>query len=388
MKKDFLPYTAILFFVLSLQSVYGQHIIHVNSEQMMSNTKMISRGAIINGELKNDRDPLKNNTPQTIIDSALISEDFHFSGLLTANGWVAHSGTTNLLSTTDGLSIGGSAGHASRFNAVFISNLGGEDVNRGFIEQSGSGATIFTRMLVKVTDTASTKTGDYFFHLGNRTSSTSFTSFCSRVFVKLTGGFVNFGISNTSTPSYSTINFEKNFVYQIITKYTINPAGDDETKLWVFKRTTTLQYAGTATVTDSLTAGQDVINAVGIRQGSATNSVQLVLDDISINTTWPQVLGIKNIPSVIIPTSIELMQNYPNPFNPTTLIRFALPSPETVKLKVFDLLGREITKIAEGRFEAGVHELRFDARQISSGTYFYSLEAGLHHQIKKMVLMK
>ncbi len=322
------------------------------------------------------------------ISAPLLVEGFLFSGLLTANGWAAHSGTTNFLSTTTGLSIGGAVDYATTVNAVFVSNLGGEDVNKGFVEQSGNGTTIYTRMLVKVTDTANTKTGDYFFHLGNRTSPTSFSSFSSRVFVKLTGGVVNFGISNTSTPTYAAANFSKNSVYQLITKYTINTAGNDETKLWVFTRTTIEDNAGAAAVINSSTAGDDVINAVGIRQGSATTSVQLVLDDISINTSWPQITGVKNISSDIIPTSIELMQNYPNPFNPTTSIRFALPSSETVRLKVFDVLGREIAQLAEGRFEAGIHEVRFDARQLSSGTYFYSLEAGTHREIKKMMLMK
>ncbi|MFA6609161.1 MAG: T9SS type A sorting domain-containing protein [Candidatus Paceibacterota bacterium] len=69
-------------------------------------------------------------------------------------------------------------------------------------------------------------------------------------------------------------------------------------------------------------------------------------------------------------------------------IRFALPSSEFARLKVFDLLGREIARLAEGQFEAGLHEVQFNAHQLSSGTYFYSLEAGAHREIKKMVLMK
>ena len=213
------------------------------------------------------------------------------------------------------------------------------------------------------------------------------------MFVKLTGGVVNFGISNTSTATYASANYTKNTTYLVITKYTINNSvgGNDETKLWVYSSSvpTSEVNAGTPALTNASTAGQDVINAVGIRQGSATTSVQVVLDAINISTVWPTApTSVKSIPLAIIPTSIELMQNYPNPFNPTTTIRFALPSNEMVNVKVFDVLGREITQLAEGRFDAGVHEVRFDAQQLSSGTYFYSLEAGKHHEFRKMILIK
>jgi hypothetical protein len=322
--------------------------------------------------------------------SNLLTEDFNFSGLLTANGWTAHSGTTNQLLTTTGLIYPGfiSSGVG---NAVLVSNLGGEDVNKGFDEQSTNGSTIYCSLLLNVNDAATTKSGDYFFHIGDRTSSTSFSLFSARLFAKITGNVVNFGISNTNTVTYASTNFSKNTTYLVITKYTINTAGNDEIKLWVFSSSVPSSEvdAGTPAATNALTAGQDVINAVGIRQGSATSSVQVVIDAINISTTWPtSTTTVKSIPLTALPTSVELLQNYPNPFNPTTSIRFALPSSEMVKLKVFDLLGREIAQIAEGQFEAGVHEARFDAHQLSSGAYFYSLEAGTHREMKKMILMK
>jgi len=320
----------------------------------------------------------------------LLADDFSFSGTLVTNGWTAHSGVTNILSTTAGLIYEGYTGSGIG-NAVLISNLGGQDVNKGIDEQTTNGSTVYASLLIKVIDTAAAKTGDYFFHLGHRTSSSSFSDFSSRLFAKISGGFVNFGISNTNTVTYASTNYQKNTTYLIITKYTINTTGNDETKFWIFSSSVpnSESVAGTPAVTDITTAGQDVINAVGIRQGLATTSVQVVLDGINIRTKWPTgTTSVKSISSEIVPLSIELMQNFPNPFNPTTTIRFALPSSEMVTLKVFDVLGREIAKIAEGQFEAGMHELRFDARQLSSGIYFYSLEAGSHREIKKMSLLK
>ena len=319
----------------------------------------------------------------------LLVDDFNFPGLLTANGWSTHSGTTNFLTTTTGLSYAGFPGSGVG-NAVLVSNLGGEDVNKGFDKQSTNGVSIYSSLLVNVNDAAIAKTGDYFFHIGNRTSPTSFTTFSARILARIVSSNVNFGISNTSTVTYGTTNYSKNTVYLLVAKYTINTAGNDEVKLWVTASgvPTSEVNAGTAEVTNTTTAGQDTINAVAIRQG-ATAQPQLVLDGIRIGTQWPGTpTSVKNIASAMVPTSIELFQNYPNPFNPTTSIRFALPSSEMVKLKIFDVLGREIARLAEGRFEAGIHEVRFDANQLSSGTYFYFLEAGTHREIKKMSLLK
>jgi hypothetical protein len=321
----------------------------------------------------------------------LLIDDFNFSGLLGSNGWGIHSGTTNFLSTTTGLSYTGFPGSGIG-NAVLVSNLGGEDVNKGFDEQTGNGTAIYTSFVVNVTDASTSKTGDYFLHIGKRSSPTNFsTIFPGRIFVKIVSGNVNFGVSNTSTATYGTTNYAKNTVYAVVSKYTINTSGNDETKLWVFSSAipTSEANAGTPLASNTTTVGQDTINAIAIRQGNASNSVQVVIDAININTIWPNgSASVKDISSPLIPASIELMQNYPNPFNPTTSIRFALPSSEFVRLTVFDLLGREVALLAEGKFEAGVHEVRFDAHQLSSGTYFYSLEAGTHREIKKMVLMK
>ena len=91
--------------------------------------------------------------------------------------------------------------------------------------------------------------------------------------------------------------------------------------------------------------------------------------------------------STIIPTQYEL-QNYPNPFNPTTKISFSLPQKSQIKLKVFDVLGREIRVLADGIYEAGKHEVEFNASNLSSGVYFYNLSNGKSSITKKMLLIK
>ena len=86
--------------------------------------------------------------------------------------------------------------------------------------------------------------------------------------------------------------------------------------------------------------------------------------------------------------SFELSQNYPNPFNPTTTISFQLPEASFITLKVFDALGTEVATIAEGRYPAGVHEVNFDAKKLSSGLYMYRIISGTNELTRKMMVVK
>ena len=88
------------------------------------------------------------------------------------------------------------------------------------------------------------------------------------------------------------------------------------------------------------------------------------------------------------PMSYSLDQNYPNPFNPTTNISFTLPATSTISLKVYNVLGQEVATVASGTYNAGVHTLTFDASRLSTGVYFYKLEAGSFETVKKMMLLK
>jgi len=81
-----------------------------------------------------------------------------------------------------------------------------------------------------------------------------------------------------------------------------------------------------------------------------------------------------------VPTTYLLEQNYPNPFNPQTLIRYGLPQSGFVRLTVFDVMGREITRLVDAEREAGSYEVVWGGtdggnRPVASGVYFYSLEA-------------
>ncbi len=95
------------------------------------------------------------------------------------------------------------------------------------------------------------------------------------------------------------------------------------------------------------------------------------------------------------PFNFQLYQNYPNPFNPTTTISYSIPVVETahapslrVLLKVYDVLGREVATLVDEEKPAGNYQVKFDAGNMTSGIYFYTVKAGEFSQTKKLILMK
>jgi hypothetical protein len=93
-------------------------------------------------------------------------------------------------------------------------------------------------------------------------------------------------------------------------------------------------------------------------------------------------------PPAGVPTRSALAQNYPNPFNPSTTIRYQLAAASHVRLSVFDMLGREVVVVEEGRREAGVHTAVFDAAGLPSGMYLYRLTAGDFTATRRLVLVR
>lgn len=89
-----------------------------------------------------------------------------------------------------------------------------------------------------------------------------------------------------------------------------------------------------------------------------------------------------------IPNSFYVYQNFPNPFNPVTNIKFDLPYESYVTVKIFDLLGKEISTLFTGKQNAGTHELSFDASNLSSGVYLYRIQTDKNIAVKQMILIK
>ena len=119
-------------------------------------------------------------------------------------------------------------------------------------------------------------------------------------------------------------------------------------------------------------------NPDGFSIGFITNKISIYYSDI-VNVSNENNSGI---------SSFSLSQNYPNPFNPTTIIKYEIPKASFVKIKVFDILGKEVATLVNGIQEAGNHKVQFNSSNLSSGIYFYRLTSGNFTQIKKMILLK
>jgi hypothetical protein len=89
-----------------------------------------------------------------------------------------------------------------------------------------------------------------------------------------------------------------------------------------------------------------------------------------------------------IASDYALYQNYPDPFNPSTTISFTIPARSAVTMKIYDILGKEVATIVSQELPAGTYSRQWNAAKMSSGIYFYRLQAGSFTQTKRLVLLK
>lgn len=137
-----------------------------------------------------------------------------------------------------------------------------------------------------------------------------------------------------------------------------------------------------------LPAGSYTLNAYRIGYNPQSQNVVITNNSLTnINFNFGNPIGIQTI-GTEIPSSYILNQNYPNPFNPVTQITYGLPKSGSVKVAIYDILGKEVAVIINGHQDAGKYRFDFNASGLSSGIYFYQLEAGNFTDTKKMVVTK
>jgi D-alanyl-D-alanine carboxypeptidase len=102
----------------------------------------------------------------------------------------------------------------------------------------------------------------------------------------------------------------------------------------------------------------------------------------------PAVTDVERIVIAERPAGFSLHQNYPNPFNPATVVSYQLPVASSVRLVVYDVLGREVTTLVDENKPAGVHTVQFEARDLASGVYLYRMQAGNFSSARKFIFMK
>lgn len=233
--------------------------------------------------------------PLSLSYGQIFVENFNYpvGDSLTGHGWTKHSGTGLTILVQSGSLIYSGYPSSGIGNHVVITGGAGsrEDVNVGFDSLTNNGAVIYYSFLANVASASATQ--DYFIHIGNRVSPTAFTLFAARVYVQDVSGNLRFGMSNTSTATMGTTNFSYNTTYLIFVKYTINTGGADECKLWVFSSGVPLSeaLAGTPEVLNTATSGQDIIDAIALRQGGQAYSV--LVDGIRLSTQWGDLVPVE-----------------------------------------------------------------------------------------------
>ena len=143
----------------------------------------------------------------------------------------------------------------------------------------------------------------------------------------------------------------------------------------------------------------DYFSGDSINVTNITESISLLPGDFKIYTTTklptPEegiLLDVELIEPGVV-DEFELEQNYPNPFNPNTLIRYSVFKPSQVSLKIFDVLGREVKALVNQEQVNGIYEANWNGddnlgNKVSTGVYFYRIEAGDYIETKKMMLIK
>lgn len=200
---------------------------------------------------------------------------------------------------------------------------------------------------------------------------------------------ITVGYGNTSTADFiwnrsSTSNTVK-YIFKLkklstTTEYSFTANGSGQDSMISISRQTLDSVAAIMGYTgDSVRCSWRVGSTNGVDTLHSANTLIVTLRSTTI--------GIQPI-SNIVPESFNLYNNYPNPFNPVTNITFDVPEAQVVKLRVYDMQGREVAVLVNQNLSAGKYKVDFDGANLSSGVYFYAIETPNFYKVNKMVLVK
>lgn len=330
---------------------------------------------------------------QRVSAQILFTENFDYPAgdSIGAHGWVWNTGTTNTIYVaTPGLTFTGYT-LSGIGNHCHLSNNGNDAYKQFTADSTGN---LYTSFMVRF-DTVKAG-GDYFFAM---LPSSSTTNYAARFYAKDTLGGVSLGVSkgtSASNPiSWTPGALTLNTTYAVVIKYTFltGTSTDDEIRVYIFNTTFPLSEPGSPTLGPVTGPATDMPNygRVAIRQGSATTAPTLNIDGFRVCKSWNGLVSVNNISTVA--ERFTLSQNYPNPFNPSTKINFSIPERGLVTLKVYDMLGKELTELVKGDYSIGTYSVDFNAAGLSSGIYVYSIEVNsgngnTFRDTKKLTLVK
>jgi hypothetical protein len=178
-----------------------------------------------------------------------------------------------------------------------------------------------------------------------------------------------------------------NFAFSVVPKLD----GKNDVKFTLYK--TGYTYVATASIASPLVT--TTFNSIDFALNTNASTTALKITNVLVDTTSKGItVGVKASEGSPIPTVYALGQNYPNPFNPTTTIQYDLPMSSHVTLSVYDMLGREVTRLVDQTQSASRYTVQWDASKLSSGVYFYRIDARGQDgskdftSVRKLMLMK
>ncbi len=229
---------------------------------------------------------------------------------------------------------------------------------------------------------------------GSITSTTNFTSFSDFVLANATGGANPLPVELSSFTSVIKAN---DVVLNWSTATEVNNYG------FSVERASTPLGTSSIGMSSILSSGDEGWKEIGFVNGNGNSNCpkEYSFVDNTLTASGKYSYRLKQIDTdgkfeysneievdYVKANSFNLAQNFPNPFNPVTVINYHIPANSYVTLKVYDLLGKEVSTLVNGNMDAGDHNVNFNASSLSAGTYFYKLQAGDYSAIKKLMLVK
>ena len=278
-----------------------------------------------------------------------------------------NSDLTNLYVTA--LAVSGTNLFAGTFTPAYFSH--------GGVFLSTNNGTNWTQVNTDLTDTSMISLATSVTNLFAASQETSTFPPSSRVFVSTNNG-TNWGLATTGLPASQEITFAVSGINVFVGAYsngvylTTNNGSN-----WIEVNE---GFGTSRTIRTLAVLGEDLF--AGFYEGS-----------VKRRPLSQMITSVESI-SDLRPTEFTLDQNYPNPFNPTTTIRYAIPHLGEderggfVTLKVYDVLGNEVSTLVDEYKPAGSYEVNFNASGLASGVYYYQLKVGSLAETKKLILMK
>lgn len=282
-----------------------------------------------------------------ILSFGQVSDSFTGTGLLTANGWINHSGTAGQLSIATGsLSY---TGLTSTGNKAVLVSGNSEDANKASAA-SITGIAYYSAIINLPNTTglnANTATGDYFLMM-SPTAGAGLTAFSSRLYIKSgsVANTFNLGVLNnsggTAAPSYISTDYAANTAVFVVVKYDLST---NTASIFVNPAIGSTEGTATATNATGTGAAPAQIGAIAIRQGgnatAGTGNVEI--DELRLGATWSSVTS-GNL--AVAQNQIEGLKIYPNPVtNGTFYINTNADS--TKEVVVYDVLGKQVVKLLQ-----------------------------------------